>query len=834
MIRLWIILLAVLLDIVPAAAQLFAPVNRRYEYEKRAELRKRLSVMRSNSDKVLLLLNLSNAYLKANAPDSSLFFSDEAIRMGRGLRMQEEEQQGRFLACRAYTMKGDIAAAEGVTATATSIWKMRMLQELSEHYSFRPGNLSSNLDTAWRYIRQLVALTDTMHSVAATQNTRAVLGKYYYERGDLRKGIDCFRQNIREWQRVGDKEQEAHWWSELGIYTPGYAETIDTILQAFTKARELFEQAGNKKEALYTLSDIAEWHWLIGRPELAEKEQRLVNDELLRIGEARMYGGYRKLALYELYLGNHNLALQLILQAKKNMDSLQEDYGAGRVDKILASIYWAENGIDKSLYWYRAVLQETQGRRDLIVYSPAVRIVQGLIGKGDPNGAQQFLDSFQRDNPPVRSRDKELIAMAWGNIFEALGQVEKAEYFYLYMIRYNTLSLEESKRDIEQFIDYDIARATSHYTIGKFYVDRKQFSKARPYLLMALAPQALLPAPLDILRDSHLLLFKVDSAVGDPVSAIRQRLLYEKYADSISTDAKTRQMAELEIQYETEKKDRDISLLNKQAQLQQADLSRSALLRNIILGGLLLTLIIIGLLYNQYRLKQKNNRTLQQLVIEKEILLREVHHRVKNNLQTIVSLLSSQSAFLSREALQAIRDSQNRVFSISLIHQKLYQSENVAFIEMSSYLPDLVTYLRDIYGIGNQISFQLDIARVEIGISQAVSIGLILNEALTNAIKHAFPVKRKGNTVVIEMVVGDRGIVRLKIADNGIGLPPGLDRDRLNSLGLKLMKGLTDDLGGAFSMESQNGTTVYIRFVANASFENAIKIIASDSSTIRV
>jgi two-component sensor histidine kinase len=196
--------------------------------------------------------------------------------------------------------------------------------------------------------------------------------------------------------------------------------------------------------------------------------------------------------------------------------------------------------------------------------------------------------------------------------------------------------------------------------------------------------------------------------------------------------------------------------------------------------------------------------------------------------------LSAQSAFLSREALQAIQDSQNRVFSISLIHQKLYQSENVAFIEMSSYLPDLVNYLRDIYGISDQISFHLDIAHLELDVSQAVSIGLILNEALTNAIKHAFPVRGKGNTVVIEMVRGDRDIVRLKIADNGIGMPPGLDRGRLNSLGLKLMKGLTDDLGGAFSMESQNGTTVYIRFVANASFENAIKIIASDQSTTRV
>ena len=834
MMRLWIILVAVLFHILPVTAQIFAPVNRTHAYEKLSELAARLSSMRPDSNKVSLLLDISNACLRANLPDSSLFFSDQAVRLSRTLHRHEEEQQALFLTCRAFTMKGDIVAAEAVTAAARGIWKMRMLQELSEHYSFRPGNLSSNLDTAWRYIVQLVALTDTMHSVTATQNTRAVLGKYYYERGDLRKGMDCFRQNIAEGQRTGNKEQEAHWWSEFGIYTPGFDATIDTILYAITRAHQLFKQAGNNKAALDALSDMAEWNWLTGRPDLAEKEQRLVNDELLRLGETRMFGEYRKLSTYELYLGNHNLALRLILMAKKNMDSLQEDYGAGRVDKSLANIYWAEKDIDKSLYWYRAVLQETQGRRDLIIYSPAVRIVQGMISKGDLGGAQNFLDTFQKDNPPVRGRDKELVAMARGNICEALGQDSKAEQSYLDMIRYNALSMEESKRDIEQFIDYDIARAASPYTIGKFYVDRKQFSRARPYLLMALQPQTLMPAPLDMLRDSHLLLYKVDSAAGDLASAIRQRLLYEQYADSISTDSKTRQIAELNIQYETEKKDRDITLLNKQTQLQQADLSRSNLLRNIVLGGLLLTLTIIGLLYNQYRLKQKNNRALQSLVSEKEILLREIHHRVKNNLQTIVSLLGSQSAFLSNEALQAIQDSQNRVFSISLIHQKLYQSENVAFIEMSSYLPELVNYLRDIYGISSQISFQLDIAHLELDISQAVSIGLILNEALTNAIKHAFPAKTKGNTVVIEMVRGDRDIVRLKIADNGIGLPPGLHRDRLNSLGLKLMKGLTDDLGGSFSMESQNGTTVYIRFVANTPFENAVKIIASDESSIHI
>jgi two-component sensor histidine kinase len=153
------------------------------------------------------------------------------------------------------------------------------------------------------------------------------------------------------------------------------------------------------------------------------------------------------------------------------------------------------------------------------------------------------------------------------------------------------------------------------------------------------------------------------------------------------------------------------------------------------------------------------------------------------------------------------------------------------FSAASSFKCFICFYLREIYDVKNQILFHLDIAPLELDISQAVSIGLILNEALTNAIRHAFPVKGRGNAVVIEMVRGDRDIIHLKIADNGVGLPAALDGAMLNSLGIKLMKGLTGDLGGSFSMESQNGTTVYIRFVANVPFENARKIIASAQET---
>jgi two-component sensor histidine kinase len=832
--RVWIILTALLSGIQPAKAQIFSPLDRTFADKHRVELARRLAVATPGSQKLQLLLDISNAWLRIGTPDSALLFSGQAVQLAGSLGMQEAEQQARFLACRGQAMKNNIPAADAIATKTTGIWQMRMLQEISEHYSFRPGNLPANLDSAWPYIRRLVALTDTLHSRNATLNTRAVLGKYYYQRGDLHKGMGFFRENIRQAHNTGDKELEAHWWSELATYTPAYAATIDTILQAATKARDLFEVAGNRKEALFIASDIAEWHWLMGRPLLAAQEARQVNDQLLRLGQARMYGQYRKLANYELCLGNHNMAMCLTLQARRNMDSLEEDFDAGRVDKCLANIFWVENDIDTSLMGYRLVLREAQGRRDLIVYGPALHIVEGLIRKADTTGARQFLTAFVRDNPPVRSRDKELIAAAWGDIFAALGQHRQAELSYLRMMRFNSLALEESKRDIEQYYDYDLARTSSNYTLGKFYVDQHRFSRARPFLLAALAPHDLTPHPVDVQRDVHFLLFKVDSASGDLASAITHRLLYEKYADSIFNAKKARELAQVQIQYETDRRDKDIALLSKQTQLQKAELSRSNLLRNIVLGGLGLTLLISAFLFDQYRLKQRNNRTLQQLVTEKEILLREIHHRVKNNLQTIVSLLSTRCGYLSREALQAIQEIRNRVFSISLIHQKLYQGENVAFMRMSAYLPELVNYLRDIYDVGNQISFRLDIADVEVGISQSVSIGLILNEALTNAIKHAFPEKGRHNTVVVEMVATDQNIIHLKIADNGVGLPKQPNHPGSGSLGLKLMKGLTADLGGAFSIESQNGTTVWIRFVANAPFETACKIIASEPSISHV
>ena len=244
-----------------------------------------------------------------------------------------------------------------------------------------------------------------------------------------------------------------------------------------------------------------------------------------------------------------------------------------------------------------------------------------------------------------------------------------------------------------------------------------------------------------------------------------------------------------------------------------------------IITALFLLLIVFGLIiFRQVRrlkTQQKEintkNLSLHHMVEEKEWLLKEIHHRVKNNLHTITSLLESQSAYLENDALTAIRDSQHRVYAMSLIHQKLYQPEkNVTAIDMPMYLHELVEYLNDSFEARHRIKFQMDTEPIELDISLAVPVGLILNEAITNAMKYAFPGQKEG---LINISIKKTGAKKFlfAVADNGVGLPGGFDIKKVNSLGMKLMKGLSDDIMAKFQIENLTGTKISIEFLADKS-----------------
>jgi two-component sensor histidine kinase len=254
------------------------------------------------------------------------------------------------------------------------------------------------------------------------------------------------------------------------------------------------------------------------------------------------------------------------------------------------------------------------------------------------------------------------------------------------------------------------------------------------------------------------------------------------------------------------------------------NITRYAIIISFLLVFLIVLAFIVFKQVKRMRIQQKEinakNLSLHHMVEEKEWLLKEIHHRVKNNLHTITSLLESQSAYLENDALIAIRDSQHRVFAMSLIHQKLYQPErNVTAIDMPMYLHELVDYLNDSFELRHRIKFKMDTEPIELDISLAVPVGLILNEAITNSMKYAFPLEKEGVINISIKRTGEKKYLFV-VADNGIGLPEGFDINKVNSLGMKLMKGLSDDIMAKFQIENLIGTKISIEFIADKSIEH--------------
>lgn len=196
----------------------------------------------------------------------------------------------------------------------------------------------------------------------------------------------------------------------------------------------------------------------------------------------------------------------------------------------------------------------------------------------------------------------------------------------------------------------------------------------------------------------------------------------------------------------------------------------------------------------------------------RETYLKEVHHRVKNNLQVISSLLFLQSSHIPDPAMREIlQESQNRVKSIALIHEKLYRSPERARLDFGEYVRDLVTDLFRAYGMSGHVAVQTVIANVAFEVDTAIPCGLILNELISNVFKHAFPGNRKGE-VTITLALADSGEYQLTVRDNGVGFRPGLDWRTSNTLGLQLVHDLTRQLEGTLSVIFDGGTVFDIRF----------------------
>lgn len=210
--------------------------------------------------------------------------------------------------------------------------------------------------------------------------------------------------------------------------------------------------------------------------------------------------------------------------------------------------------------------------------------------------------------------------------------------------------------------------------------------------------------------------------------------------------------------------------------------------------------------------RKKAEEQLKSSLKEKEMLLKEIHHRVKNNLQVITSLLNLQSQYIKdKKTADIFKESQNRIKTMALIHEKLYQSKDLARIDFSEYISNLTRYLFQSYGVNASIiDLKINVDNVLLDVDMAIPCGLIINELISNSLKYAFPPGEKGEIGIDFNTKNNKFI--LIVWDNGIGIPDNIDFQNTESLGLQLVCILTEQLGGTIELNKSLGTKFKITF----------------------
>jgi two-component sensor histidine kinase len=455
--------------------------------------------------------------------------------------------------------------------------------------------------------------------------------------------------------------------------------------------------------------------------------------------------------------------------------------------------------------------------------------------------AEQYkegIDFFKKASPVYllnTHNEKITIAQNMLELYVLDGQFSEARPYAEELLRYDQLGTLTGR---QQF---------SYELIGLLYLKMNNLANARTYILKALAiskKENDLPSMIQDTRQ----MFELDSTEGNYESAIRWYQEYKTLADRKKKNVQSKALMELDIKYETQKKAAVLQTLTEKNQLQQTVIQQSHFVKNLVIAIAVLLLLVLGILFSRYRLKQRVNKQLEEnqkkinqqnhalenliaderklltdktvlltektmLLAEKEWLVKEVHHRVKNSLQIVISLLNAQSTSLKDPvARNAIHDSQRRVHAVSLIHQKLYQSENMSSIHMPGYIQELTDYLEEGFHADQDIRIQVECAPVSLDANhRAVPLGLIINEAVTNAIKYGFPNRDQGLIVVRLKQDGDEELL-LHITDNGGGFPAGFNWLHADSLGMTMMRGLSDQLDGTFSVIQETGICIEVRF----------------------
>lgn len=689
--------------------------------------------------------------------------------------------------------------------------KARLMLLLGAYYAFQPGLKQSDIDSSIYWVRMAEKENLRFKDARWVYQAYCLLGKCYLKSGKLKKAAFFFNK-ITSSPHLCDSDIVAKAWNYRGMYSPFRPSTTDRRIQCLMKAATLFSQLRDTENVFNVLTNIAYLNF--ARQNLNEAERAAFLSYRLQLNSKFPYTHYTSDLISLIqgvkgdYVGQLKYALQSIEAADRSRDHLGLAIFYARAGDAYAADA-AKRG--EAANWYRKALAEFIKNNDAAhAYKLLYHFNNEDLGKPGNDSLLNLLNTLIISHPPQNSIDQQDAFIALGEGYRKLKQFKKAEYYYL---------KAEHLMSVNQKIRGNIHNPELIFLLGQFYFYAGIHQKSRNYLITLIKDPEAGKQSAGNLSEAYWLLHQIDSDRGRYATSMYFLKEHNRLKDSLHRFVEHTRSA---IDRSNGK------MIGGVTEIRNISGQKKA--RTIVIVSSILALLLIGIggtfIYRfQTRIRKQSKDDYRKRLLEKtaldtkklrkskEKLIKEIHHRVQNNLKIVIDLLSRQSAFITdHDALEAIEQSQSRMMAMSLIHQELDTAEGAADVGLATFISKMVVFLTEHYNKkAKYIKFNLKLSQINISFSQAVPLALIINEALTNSIKHAFLFQEQAE-ITVELLGLTDGRVKLTMKDNGSGLPDNFDVGVSQTLGFNLILGLASQIDAIPVFRNQQGLTVDIVF----------------------
>lgn len=513
-------------------------------------------------------------------------------------------------------------------------------------------------------------------------------------------------------------------------------------------------------------------------------------------------------ALYY-YQGLYNKSLEYYIKSSKIKEKINDVKGLSQLLNNIGLVYRVSKDNVNALSYFEKSLQLKKQINDLKGQVNSLSNM-GIIYLNEGNCENAILYANKAYDLSLQIDSKYDIASSLANLgFAYICDSNLTQSLYYFKLAEKKLS----------FINDLNTQAFCFKGIGQVYNELKQFDKSILYLERA-KETALLVGRKELLSEIFRLKSEVYNKIKNTDKSYESFKMHILYKDSVFSEENNRQLNEIEATYNADKKQKQIDILSKEAMIKDEQAKNNLLQRNLFVIASVFVFIVLVLVLLTLRQKQKNNKKLNeknkliaQSLNDKELLLKEIHHRVKNNLQIITGLLELQeSLHQNKEIGNLVSEAQGRIKTMAIIHEMLYQTDDISKINLGDYIIKLINSIE--LGYSNhhaKVLKNIFIQQVYFNIDTIIPLGLILNELISNAFKYVYSVG-KGNELSISIEQLSDIEWELIIKDDGPGIPNNGLGEREGSFGLKLVKMLSRQLKGKVDYNHNNGSVFSIIF----------------------